>query len=308
MNDQNPSLGTVTTREILDELDKAIVEHMEWLKRWHCSLLCEDAPTPKDLAYDPHHLGRFGSWYVKNQHKGLVNQPVIRNLANLHRDLHENANRLMELARNNQPLPRDRYEAFMDISSSFIAKSRRLEKAFAAASSSLDPLTGIHNRQAMKHELEREHERFLRTGNSSCCIAIGDLDHFKRINDTYGHGGGDKVLVSSANCFLRCLRPYDSLYRYGGEEFLFCFPDADMSVAHNVLDRLRQELENNPIKLDSDEEINVTASFGIAEMSPESTIEETIEHADQALYWAKNQGRNRVCGWDGVEEVDALAE
>ncbi len=308
MSDQNPSLRVVTAREILDELDKAIVEHMEWLKHWHCLLLCEDAPTAKDIADDPHHLGRFGSWYVKNQHKGLVNQPVIRNLANLHRNIHEHANRLMEQARNNRPLPRASYESFMDSSSSFIANSRRLEKAFATASSSLDPLTGIHNRQAMNQELKREHERFLRTTKSSCCIAIGDLDHFKRINDTYGHGGGDKVLISSTNCFLRCLRPYDSLYRYGGEEFLFCFPDADMDVARNVLDRLRQELENNPVKLYSGEKINVTASFGIAEMSPEATIEETIERADQALYWAKSQGRNRVCGWDGIEEVDALAE
>ncbi len=306
MNKKNPSLRTITTQEILDELDQAVVEHMEWLKQWHGSLLCSDAPTPKDLSYDPHHLGRFGSWYVKNQHKGLVNQPVIRNLANLHRDIHERANKLMDQARHDRPLPRSEYDAFMDDASDFIARARRLEKAFATASSSLDPLTGIHNRQAMNQELKREQERFLRT-EKPCCVGLGDLDHFKGVNDAYGHAAGDRVLLSSADCFLRHLRPYDSIFRYGGEEFLFCLPDADISVAHNVLDRLRQELERQPVKLDTGEEISVTASFGIAEMSAETTLKETIDRADQALFWAKNQGRNRVRGWDGSQQADALA-
>tara|TARA_B100000315_G_scaffold165849_1_gene154461 strand:- start:407 stop:1339 length:933 start_codon:yes stop_codon:yes gene_type:complete len=306
LNDTISSLGAITTQEILEELDCAISEQMVWLKNWHRELVCADTPTPKELAYDPHHLGRFGSWYVKNQHKGLVNQPVIRNLANLHRDMHEKARKLMEGARRGMPLPGGDYDGFMDAAADFVAQARRLEKAFATASSHLDPLTGLHNRQAMGEELKREQERFLRTGQP-CCIALGDLDHFKKINDTYGHGAGDKVLLSSADSFLSQLRPYDSLYRYGGEEFLFCLPDADLKTAHNVLDRLRQELESRTIKLDSEEELSVSASFGIAEMTAQTAIEETIERADQALYWAKRQGRNRVCGWSGPEEVDALA-
>lgn len=113
----------------------------------------------------------------------------------------------------------------------------------------LDPLTGLHNRHAMERELERERERFLRTKHP-CCIALGDLDHFKQVNDSYGHGVGDRVLEASADCFLRHLRPYDSLYRYGGEEFLFCLPDADLKSARKIIERLRLELESRPVEID----------------------------------------------------------
>ncbi len=294
MTDQNPRKRAIGTREILEELDLAIGDHMAWLKDWHAALFCGDVPSARE--YDSHHLCRFGAWYVRNQHTGLVDQPAVRNLAALHRKMHDEAQTLMEKARDRRPLDRGQYDAFMDSAGAFISQARRLEKAFAAASSDLDPLTGLHNRQAMMGELERERERFRRSGRPSC-IAIGDLDHFKRVNDAYGHAAGDRVLIASAECFLGQLRPYDSVYRYGGEEFLFCLPDADMATAHTVLERLRQELESHAIEIDGGETLSVTGSFGVAEMTPEATIEQTIEHADRALYRAKSDGRNRVCRW-----------
>ncbi|OHC74470.1 MAG: hypothetical protein A3G18_11295 [Rhodospirillales bacterium RIFCSPLOWO2_12_FULL_58_28] len=305
MNDRGPIFTTVSVQEILDEIDHAIGDHISWLADWHRVLVCREAPSPKDLAYDPHHLCRFGSWYVKNQHMGLVNQPALRNLAKLHRDMHDRAKELMESARGGEPPPRSGYDAFMDLAKNFIARSRRLENAFAQASSDLDPLTGLNNRQAMNRDLDREHERLGRSGRPSC-IAIGDIDFFKKVNDTYGHAAGDRVLTSAADCFLTHLRPYDSLYRYGGEEFLFCLPDTGMAMALTVLDRLRVELAARVILPESGEELKVTCSFGVAEMSSGAAVKHTIERADQALYCAKDQGRNRVCGWDGPDEVDAL--
>ncbi len=296
MTDHNPHESTITTQDILEELDHAIGDHITWLKEWHGTLVCGEAPSAKALADDPHHLCRFGAWYVRNQHTGLVDQPALRNLATLHRKMHDAARALLEKALDGRPPDRARYDAFMDSAGAFISQARRLEKAFAAASSDLDPLTGLHNRQAMMGELESERERFLRSGRPSC-VAIGDLDHFKRINDRYGHAAGDRVLIASAECFLGQLRPYDSVYRYGGEEFLFCLPDADMATAHSVLERLRTRLESHPIEIHGAETLSVTGSFGVAEMTPEATIGQTIEYADQALYRAKNGGRNRVCRW-----------
>lgn len=121
MNATEQPDSAVATREILGELDKAIGDHLEWLKNWHRALVCADVPTPEDLAYDPHHLGRFGSWLVRNQHKSLVNQPVIRNLANLHREMHDRAHRLIEQARDGKPLPRRDDDAFMDAAGGFVA-------------------------------------------------------------------------------------------------------------------------------------------------------------------------------------------
>lgn len=289
----NPS--SFSAQAILEEIDRAIGDHMNWLADWHRTLLCREAPPPNDLAYDSHHLCGFGSWHLKHQHKGLVNQPALRNLAKLHGDMHDRAASLMAKAKGGAPLPRQDYEAFMRLFNSFIARSRRLEGAFSQASSDLDPLTGLHNRQAMVRDLDREHGRMERTARPSC-IALADIDHFKKINDTYGHLSGDQVLVASSSCFLAHLRPYDALYRYGGEEFLFCLPDTGMAEAINVLERLRAELAACSIKLEDGKSINVTSSFGVAEMLPGTGVDKTIESADQALYCAKKQGRNRVCG------------
>jgi diguanylate cyclase (GGDEF)-like protein len=293
-NTLHNTLGRITTRDILIELDMAIADHMVWLKNWHKDLICGDPPFTSELAYDPHHLCRFGSWYVKNQHKGLVDQPVIRGLASLHRDMHDRAGQLADMVRGGGSVTREKYDAFMDTASAFVAQARRLEKAFAAASSDLDPLTGLHNRKAMVRELETERARFLRT-KRPCCIALGDLDNFKAINDKYGHGHGDKVLLAAADCFLGQLRSYDAVYRYGGEEFLFCLPDTDPATAYNAIDRLRIALEFRRIAIDSGGEMSATVSFGLAQMDEDSSLEETIKQADKALYRAKKEGRNRVC-------------
>ncbi len=301
-----PTRSGISAQEILDQLDQAIAEHVVWLKDWHRTLLCDDAPSAEDLAYDPSYLCRFGSWYVRNQHRGLVDQPVIRNLADLHRNMHDRAEALSEVARDGETLPRDKYDAFMDTAGAFIAQARRLEKAFSAATSDLDPLTGLHNRQAMMKELEQERARALRT-ESPCCVAIGDLDHFKAINDTHGHAAGDRVLLATADCFLGQLRSYDAVYRYGGEEFLFCLPNADEATAERILERLRQALKSRRVDLDDGSEVSVTGSFGFAPLGRDVTVEEAIDRADQALYRAKTEGRNRVCRWNPARDSAADA-
>ena len=307
MTSSSPPRRPVSPREILDELDRAIGDHLSWLGEWNRMLICGPAATAANGTPDSHHLCRFGSWYVRNQHKSLIDQPVVRSLARLHWKMHDLGQELMEAAGSGQAPGPERYDAFVEAANAFVNQTRRLEKAFAQAASDLDPLTGLHNRQAMFEELERQRTRSLRTDHP-CSIALADLDHFKAVNDTYGHAAGDIVLRVTADRFLERLRPYDSIFRYGGEEFLFCLPDADLRLARNALERLRRRLESEPIILDTGEELLVTASFGVVEMSADTTVEGFIECADQALYSAKNGGRNRVCGWDGPGSVDNLAD
>jgi diguanylate cyclase (GGDEF)-like protein len=128
-------------------------------------------------------------------------------------------------------------------------------------------------------------------------LAIADLDHFKRINDGYGHVTGDRVLFSAASCMLGQLRPYDTVFRFGGEEFLFCLPSADAAVGQAILNRLRQALAASPVTFDGADHITVTVSVGLAEITADATVGEVIERADEALYAAKRQGRNRVVVW-----------
>jgi diguanylate cyclase (GGDEF)-like protein len=286
----------IAAEDILAELECAIADHLEWLKAWHRGLVCDDPPFADDLAFDPHHLCRFGSWYVRNQHRGLVDQPAVHALARLHKEMHDAAQILTAAARAGRRLQRQTYDVFMDAAAGFIAQARRLEKAFARASSQIDPLTGLHNRQAMAAEVEREWQRNTRTGRP-CCLAVADIDHFKKVNDGFGHAAGDQVLKTAADCFLAHVRPYDSVYRFGGEEFLICLPEADPATAREVMERLRDELERLPVVLADGQRLNITASFGIAAMDGEADTEEIKERADRALYAAKQAGRNRVMVW-----------
>jgi diguanylate cyclase (GGDEF)-like protein len=124
-----------------------------------------------------------------------------------------------------------------------------------------------------------------------------DLDLFKSINDTYGHQAGDAVLEAVAGYFLRSLRKYDHIYRYGGEEFVLVLPDTRPDAARPVVERLRKGLAGLAIELPDGPLLRMTASFGIAPLAPDGSVRDSIEHADAAMYAAKEAGRNQVRVW-----------
>ncbi|MEM9263727.1 MAG: diguanylate cyclase, partial [Pseudomonadota bacterium] len=130
-------------------------------------------------------------------------------------------------------------------------------------------------------------------------VMVLDLDHFKSINDTYGHDAGDAVLQEFADRIRSSVRAIDLACRYGGEEFLVAMPDTEKKVAAMVAERLRDSVANSPVVLNGGrDEINVTVSIGIAsteDMSEgEDSSQKLIKRADEALYSAKDGGRNRV--------------
>jgi two-component system chemotaxis response regulator CheY len=160
-----------------------------------------------------------------------------------------------------------------------------------------DPLTGLPNRRAFMHRMEQELSRAQREKNPLSVI-LADVDHFKNVNDTYGHQIGDLVLQRFVHQLKTAARPYDFPGRYGGEEFLFCFPGVDDVQATTVAERMRGHIEDMEIILDDESQsIRITASFGTASYSSESgeNIDSLIKRADDALYLAKKKGRNRVC-------------
>jgi diguanylate cyclase (GGDEF)-like protein len=144
----------------------------------------------------------------------------------------------------------------------------------------------------MRDDLTRELSRFQRSGKPFC-LALMDIDYFKNVNDTYGHENGDRVLSAVANHTSRSLRPFDDAWRWGGEEFLLCLKEADLSAGVLALERVRAGLAKMPIKLSDGSAINVTASFGIA-AARDATIDDMLAQADKALYSAKSAGRNRI--------------
>ncbi|TAL17962.1 MAG: GGDEF domain-containing protein [Aquabacterium sp.] len=154
-----------------------------------------------------------------------------------------------------------------------------------------DALTGLFNRQHMQHLLERECGRHRRSA-VAFCVALVDLDHFKRINDGYGHRVGDEALAGFAAAAREVLRETDVLARWGGEEFLVLLPESE-PVASGLLalDRLREALAARRL-CPAAPQLQVTFSAGVAEYRPGEAIEQTLARADQALYAAKAAGRN----------------
>ncbi len=160
-----------------------------------------------------------------------------------------------------------------------------------------DTLTGLLNRRAFMERMEQEMSRAQRE-KKPLSLIFADIDHFKRVNDTYGHQVGDLVLQRFTDQLKTSARPYDFLGRYGGEEFLVCLPRADGLQAASVAERMRGQIEDMEIMLPDDaRSIRITASFGTASCSiePGGNVDLLIKKADDALYRAKEEGRNRVC-------------
>ena len=155
-----------------------------------------------------------------------------------------------------------------------------------------DPLTGLPNRTALSERLKREIERWQQRGDS-LLLAILDVDHFKRINDTYGHLAGDRVLKILAHRWQEQLRASDFLARYGGEEFILLMPSTPLATGLQVLEQLRTTIEACPFHFKG-ERLQITVSAGLTAFAKDCSEEQVFEAADQALYQAKHAGRNRV--------------
>ena len=156
----------------------------------------------------------------------------------------------------------------------------------------IDPLTGLPNRAAWSERLEQEVNAWHQRGNN-LSLAMLDLDHFKRINDGYGHLAGDKVLKIIATVLRKRLRPNDFIARFGGEEFVLLMPNSSLSDALAVGETLRAAIEACPFHFKG-EPVTITVSMGMAQFQPGERSDLALKRADEALYRAKAAGRNQV--------------
>lgn len=171
-----------------------------------------------------------------------------------------------------------------------------------ALSNRIDGLTQAFNRKHWEECLAKEFSRARRYQHDLALVML-DLDHFKLLNDTFGHQGGDMVLVETAKTVDKLLRMGDLFGRYGGEEFAVILPNTDLEGAEEVAERIRQAIAKNTIQY-QDRIISVTASIGVAVIdSDNARYEDLISNADLALYDAKAAGRNRVCLANETVEV-----
>ena len=185
-----------------------------------------------------------------------------------------------------------RIEIAVDITDNKLAMQQlELERSHAEELARLDPLTKIYNRRAFFEHISRQFS-YLKRNLQSLSLVMIDVDHFKKVNDQYGHAIGDQALIAITKTVQDGIRECDLLFRIGGEEFVLLLQDCDEASAFFLIERIRNKIE--AIQLHShDRQVDLTCSFGITQYWSTSSIDSMIAEADRALYFAKKNGRNR---------------
>jgi len=164
----------------------------------------------------------------------------------------------------------------------------------------IDPVTGLHNRRWLSEVFLRQIDRCAR-GNYPVCLAMLDIDHFKSVNDTFGHQSGDRVLVQVGRVLQKQFRPTDLIARYGGEEFALLLPETAVQEAIAALERFRLVMGQTETSVAGRTTVKITVSVGIALWRNGLSLDDLIQHADEAMYRAKSSGRNCVMLYDDSE-------
>lgn len=282
-------------QDIVTLLDQALHNHTEWYRLLTRALVCQIAGDQHDLSPNAHKQCRFGQWYYNTSTpKSLEKNEAFMAIGKEHQRMHHLAAKLLEASQTNTFIPTYDYDNFANSSERLQLEIFALKHELEGLIYTRDPLTSALNRIDMLPIL-REHKALLkRNVYKSSYLVMMDLDHFSEVNNTYGHAAGDKVLMTVVHYVIKHLRPYDKVFRYGGEEFLLLVQDIDFKAAHEMIERLRKGIQSLSIKIDHEKTIHVTACFGLSPFNPNTSIENSIELADKAVYAAKSAGRNRV--------------
>ena len=284
----------------LKELGQATYNHEQWHKDLTRVLVCHLPYDQRDVADDAHRQCRFGQWYYGSGVSRFRDHPAFTALALEHERMHAMAARLLQESANAPTVSTSDYESFNNALDRLRLQLQELKHEIEYSLYNRDTLTGAENRIGMVTKL-REQLELVKRRVQQCCIVLMDFDHFKEVNDRSGHLAGDQVLAGAVRHIKDHLRPYDKVFRYGGEEFLIVLPNTDLQAGRDIIERIREGLSAIALTHAGGEPVFVTASFGLTSLDPDVNIEESIDRADKAMYAAKTAGRNRLRLW-GIPE------
>jgi diguanylate cyclase (GGDEF)-like protein len=284
-------------RTALEQLTQAIHNHEQWYKNVTRTILCQLPYDQRDVAEAPHRQCRFGQWYYSRDSIPFHHYAAFVAIDAEHARMHQLAALLLRASANKASISLDDYDMFTNSVDRLRLQLDTLRREIEDLLFRCDPLTGAESRVDMLIDL-RQMLEMVKRRVQQCSIAMMDLDHFKVINDSYGHLVGDRVLKVSVDYVKSHMRPYDKVFRYGGEEFLISMPNTSRDAGEALVERIRKGLATTAVAYEGVAHIFVTASFGVALLDPDVTIEESIDRADKALYAAKRAGRNCVRIWE----------
>ena len=268
-----PNMSGEQMRATLKELEQAAYNHDQWAEMLQSTLICRLPPDQRDISGDAHRMCRFGQWYYRSGVVAHEPHPGFVEIGIEHERMHQYAASLLRSSADGVPISITDYERFVSALKRMRLEVATVQRELEDALYKLDPLTGTPSRVGMLTKL-REQQDLVKRKVHACAVAMMDLDLFKTINDKYGHAVGDKVLVGFARYIMAHLRPYDKVFRYGGEEFLICLPDTDLQTGLDIINRLRDELASLPFEADGKEIFHVTVSFGLTLLDPDIPVEQ----------------------------------
>lgn len=285
------------TQAVLLQLEQAIYNHTQWYQSLIRGLICHLPYERGDVAKDAHRQCRFGQWYYSAEPEKLRMYPSFAAIETEHKNMHRLAAKLLQTAAVGAVISTLEFDTFNNALERLRLEIYTLRHELEESLVTVDPLTGASNRIGMLPRLREQHD-LVKRDVQACSIAMMDLDHFKNVNDAYGHAAGDQVLIAAARYVMEHFRPYDKLFRYGGEEFLICMQNTGVAAAWEVVERVREGLAATPIDYGGTTPLRITVSFGLTQLEPDVSVEQSIERADKAMYAAKNAGRNCTRIWD----------
>ncbi len=283
-------------KKTIDVFQRAIEDHTNWLMGWHRAIICESCSDEigQYLRDDAHHHCKFGHWYYDSTQSYLADSEAFAAIEAVHKTMHDTGRELLLVSMKGDKISSTDYDTFLGLRETLRGLLRTLDADLHGTLLETDPLTRVPNRHNIVPFLS-DRRTLLENYQEESTVCMLDIDHFKKVNDTYGHPAGDQVLATVANVIASHLRNGDRIFRYGGEEFLLTFAASGLISSCRVADKLRALLANQTIIVADNTSLQVTASFGLASLRPRVDINEIIACADKALYSAKEHGRNQVC-------------
>jgi len=281
------------TDHLVDELDAAVEAHMNWTRRILRCVVLRVAPGEDVLAPAAHTLCDFGGWFEANRsHFEVLDGAATLRIEDVHRGMHDAIRTICTDVLAGRPGQAGDLDTFEQSQSDLLGLLARFKTLILSNAVRHDPLTGLPLRYGIESDFALCQKDARRNRNRLYIVMI-DADHFKRINDRYGHPAGDLALHHLAGTLRGTLRANEPLYRFGGEEFLLLMQCKSSQAAEQTARRIVNTVRAAPVQVSDAESLALTVTLGIAEVGEGEALSSAIKRADAALYAGKQAGRDR---------------
>ncbi len=274
------------------ELDAAVAGHLDWTRGLLRCAVLRTLPGDDVMAHDAHCRCRFGQWIAsEHEHLKAIDEATTAEMFETHERMHRSVRKFCEaIVAEGKGQPSD-LDEFEQSQRDLVATLAHFKTTLLERSARLDSLTGLPLRYGLEEEFAHFRSQARRLGRKTA-LMMNDVDHFKRVNDTYGHAVGDLALKHTAGILRRQARGDEPIFRFGGEEFLQLMRVEAAAEAETVAERLLQALRDAPMTLSGGHLLPLRVSSGLALVGTDEDLGPAIARADRALYAAKAAGRD----------------